>query len=173
MKNSALSIFSFLLVIMISAPSCAQSDKTLRPSPPAEVQAVIDSAKVAIYYSTPSVKGREIWGGLVPYDKVWRTGANEATVFETDKDLMINGSKLTAGKYGLFTIPGEKEWTFIFNSVWDQWGAFKYDPNMDVLRIVVPSEPSPVFHERMVFDIIDNQVILSWENLMVKFEARS
>jgi hypothetical protein len=71
----------------------------------------------------------------VPYGKVWRTGANEATIFETTGDLVINGQKLPAGKYGLFTVPGEKEWTIIFNSVWDQWGAFKYDASRDVLRI--------------------------------------
>jgi len=173
MKNPGLSIFSFMLVIMISTPSCAQGDKTLRPSPPAEVQAMIDSAKVAIYYSTPFVKGREIWGALVPYGKVWRTGANEATVFETSKDLSVNGQKLPLGQYGLFTIPGEKEWTFIFNSVWDQWGAFKYDPNMDVLRIIAPAEHSPVFNERMIFEITGNNVILSWENLTVSFEVKS
>ncbi len=172
MKNLYFPLFSLIFVLFIGVPSRAQGDKTLRPSPPAEVTAMIDSAKVNINYSSPSVKGREIWGGLVPYNQVWRTGANEATVFETNKDLTINKQKLPAGKYGLFTIPGEKEWTFIFNSVWDQWGAFKYDSSKDVLRITVPSEHSPEFHERMIFDIKGRSVILAWENLMVKFDAR-
>ena len=173
MKNSVLYILSSLLVIMITIPSIAQGDKTLRPSPPSEAKAVIDSANVAIYYSTPSVKGRDVWGGLVPYGKVWRTGANEATVFETDKDLMVNGKKLPAGKYALFSIPGEKEWTFIFNAVWDQWGAFKYDAAKDVLRVVSSPERSNEFHERLHFEIMNHDVILSWENLSVKFEVKS
>jgi Protein of unknown function (DUF2911) len=172
MKNLYFPLLSLMFVLFIAVPSWAQGDKTLRPSPPAEVTAMIDSAKVNINYSSPSVKGREIWGGLVPYNQVWRTGANEATVFETNKDLMINKQKLPAGKYGLFTIPGEKEWTFIFNSVWDQWGAFKYDASKDVLRITAPAEHSPVFNERMNFAIKGHSVILAWENLMVKFDAK-
>ncbi len=163
---------SFFLVILLSTPSCAQEDKTLRPSPPAEAVGMIDSAKVSINYSMPSVKGRKIWGSLVPYGQVWRTGANEATIFETNKDLNIMGKKLPAGKYGLFTIPGEKEWTFIFNSTWNQWGAFKYDPKMDVLRVVATPQQSAVFNERMKFEIIGHDIILSWENLKVSFAAK-
>ena len=90
-----------------------------------------------------------IWGDLVPYGKVWRTGANEATTFETDKDIMIKEQKLPAGKYALFTIPGETEWTWIFNSVWDQWGAYKYDESKDVLRVKSTPESSSVFHEQL------------------------
>ncbi|MFZ1679071.1 MAG: DUF2911 domain-containing protein [Saprospiraceae bacterium] len=172
MKNLSFSLFTIIFVLFIAVPSWAQGDKTLRPSPPAEVSAMIDSVKVIINYSSPSVKGRKIWDGLVPYNQVWRTGANEATVFETNKDLMINKQKLPAGKYGLFTIPGEKEWTFIFNSVWDQWGAFKYDSGKDVLRITAPSDHSSEFHERMIFDIKGHSVILAWENIMVKFDAK-
>lgn len=172
MKNTILLVVSCLFVFLFTAVSFAQGDKTLRPSPPAEVTGMIDSAKVTIDYSSPSVKGREIWGGLVPYNQVWRTGANEATVFEINKDLTINKQRLPAGKYGLFTIPGEKEWTFIFNSVWDQWGAFKYDSSKDVLRITAPSDHSPEFHERMIFDIKGHSVILAWENIMVKFDAK-
>ncbi|MEP6796001.1 MAG: DUF2911 domain-containing protein [Saprospiraceae bacterium] len=172
MKNSSLSFCFLFLVVLFATSASAQGDKTLRPSPPAEVSALIDSAKVTINYSSPSVKGREIWGGLVPYNQVWRTGANEATIFETNKDLTINNQKLPAGKYGLFTIPGEREWTFIFNSVWDQWGAFKYDSSKDVLRITTPSDHSPEFYERMIFDIKGHSVILGWENIIVKFDAK-
>jgi hypothetical protein len=172
MKNIGLLVFSFLLVMLITSTSQAQNDKAIRPSPPAEVKGMIGSAEVDINYSTPSVKGRKIWGELVPYGQVWRTGANEATVFETSKDLNINGKILKAGKYGLFTIPGEKEWTFIFNSVWDQWGAFKYDASKDVLRIMATPEHSPVFNERMKFEIMDGDVTLLWENLRVSFMAK-
>src|SRR5437870_4276896 len=73
-----------------------------------------DGATITIQYSSPGVKGRKIWGDLVPYDQVWRAGANSATIFTTDKDLKVEGKKLAAGKYSLYAIPGEKEWTFIF-----------------------------------------------------------
>jgi hypothetical protein len=113
------------------------------------------------------VKGRTIWGDLVPYGKVWRTGANEATTIETNKDIMIQGQKLPAGKYALFTIPGETEWTWIFNSVWDQWGAYKYDGSKDVLRITTKPQKSPVFHEQLRFDITNEKISLAWENLLI------
>ena len=149
----------------------AQDDKLKRPSPPAETRGMLDSAIVGIYYSTPAVKGRLIWGGLVPYGKIWRTGANEATVFESDKDINFNGHTLPAGKYALFTIPGEKEWTLVFNSVWDQWGAFKYDKTKDALRVSGTPVKSPEFNERMRIQIENNQIILYWENIEVKFSA--
>ena len=169
MKNTIASIICFLMISGLSTISNAQEDKTKRPSPPAEVKGIIDSADIAIYYSSPAVKGRIIWGELVPYGKVWRTGANEATIFETNRDIVIMGQALPPGKYALFTIPGEQEWTFIFNSEWNQWGAFKYDDKKDVLRIKVPVAKSPTFNERMKFEIIDDGVVLFWENLQVGF----
>ena len=159
----------FFLALVISVQAQPQEDKSKRPSPPAEAKAVIDSAEINIYYSSPAVKGRIIWDALVPFGKIWRTGANEATVFETNKDLVIQGQKLPAGKYSLFTIPDETEWTFVFNEVWDQWGAFKYDHEKDVLRIKVPVEVSPSFNERMKFEFIENNIFLFWENVKVGF----
>src|SRR5258705_13398511 len=100
----------------MSSTIWAQADKSSRPSPPATATGKVNGATITINYSSPSVKGRKIWGALVPYDKVWRAGANEATIFETDKDIKIEGKPLHAGKYSLYAIPGEKEWTFIFNS---------------------------------------------------------
>ena len=150
----------------------AQEDKTKRPSPPAEAHATLGDTHISINYSSPAVKGRTIWGELVPYGKIWRAGANEATVFETSADLLINGQKLPAGKYGLFMIPGKEEWTVVFNSVWDQWGAFKYDPSKDVLRIKASPVKSDVFNERMKFEITDHVISLLWENLKVSFMAK-
>jgi hypothetical protein len=171
MQMKSLIIFSvlFSLVALPIVKVAAQEDKSTRPSPPAEAHAKMGDNTVSIYYSSPAVKERTIWGDLVPYGKIWRTGANEATVFETSGDLIINGQKLPAGKYGLFTIPGEKEWTIIFNSMWDQWGAFKYDSSKDVLRIQAKPEKSEAFNERMKFEIKDRVVSLLWENLKVSF----
>jgi hypothetical protein len=169
MKGFILVSFLFCLVTLPFSKVSGQDDKSTRPSPPAEAHAQIGDKAISVNYSSPAVKGRTIWGDLVPYGKVWRTGANEATVFETSGDLVINGQKLPAGKYGLFTIPGEKEWTIIFNSVWEQWGAFKYDASKDVLRIKANPVKSGAFNERMKFEISDHVVTLLWEDLQVSF----
>ncbi len=169
MKFRFLSVFLSGLFSVITLAGFSQTDKATRPSPPVEVKGVINEVSVTINYSAPSVKGRTIWGDLIPYGKVWRTGANEATTFETDKELVIHDQKLPAGKYALFTIPGEVEWTWIFNSVWDQWGAYKYDETKDVLRIKTIPQKSSVFNEQLRFEIVDDWVSLYWENLLVSF----
>ena len=170
------SLFSILLFAVLSIaivhPVAAQDDKATRPSPPAEARAMVGEAVVSINYSAPAVKGRAVWGSLVPYGKVWRTGANEATVFENSKDVVIGGQKLPAGKYALFTIPGETEWTFIFNSVWEQWGAYRYDAGKDVLRVTATPSTASAFHERLTFHIHEHKVSLMWENLEVGFEVK-
>jgi len=122
---------------MPAAKNKAPEDKSKRPSPPATASATVGGAQVKIDYSQPSVKGREIFGSLEPYGKVWRTGANEATTFMVSKDVKINGQSLPAGTYALFTIPGKDEWTIIFNKTAQQWGAFKYDEKQDALRVKV------------------------------------
>ena len=152
----------------------AQSDKSKRPSPPAEAKAAMGDVEIAINYSSPAVKGRNIWGKLVPYGQVWRTGANEATTFEVSSDVMIEGQKLAAGKYALFTIPNEKEWTVIFNKKSDQWGAYNYNQKQDALRITVKPGKSREFQERMTFDIVTKgdqaaAVTLVWSNLAIGF----
>lgn len=164
---STLLLCAAFLFMTVSAQ--AQTDKSQRPSPPAQAKGTIQNAEVTIDYSSPSVKGRTIWGDLVPYGKVWRTGANEATTIETSADIMIQGQKLPAGKYALFTIPGKTEWVWIFNSVWDQWGAFKYDQNKDVLRVKAVPQGNPVYNELMLFEIREGMVYLYWENLQVSF----
>ena len=169
MKSTIISLFCFVAMIGISSSAIAQEDKSKRPSPPAVAKGVIDGSDIVINYSSPAVKGRMIWGGLVPYGKVWRTGANEATVFETSKDIVLSGQTLPAGKYALFTIPGENEWTLIFNSEWNQWGAFKYNKEKDVLRLNVRPDKSSSFNERLKFEVIDDEVVMYWENLKVGF----
>lgn len=150
----------------------AQADKSKRASPPETAQGKVMGANITINYSSPAVKGRKIWGELVPYDKVWRAGANEATIFETDKDIKVEGKNLPAGKYSLYAIPGEKEWVFIFNSKTGQWGinmdgSTTENPANDVLRVTVKPRKSSVFNERMKYVIDKNGFALEWENLRV------
>ena len=99
--------------ILFFGHSFAQGDKSTRPSPPATATGKAGGATITIDYSSPSVKGRKIWGGLEPYNKIWRAGANEATIFTTDKAIKVEGKSLPAGKYSLFATPGEKTWTII------------------------------------------------------------
>jgi len=140
-----------------------------RVSPSAKTTGTIVGSIVTVEYSQPSVKGRKIWGELVPYDKVWRTGANEATTFETSTEIKVDGQTLPAGKYSLFTIPSEKEWTVIFNKTAKQWGAFKYEEKEDQLRIKVKPSKAPTFVEQLTFFVEGNKVFFRWENVQVGF----
>lgn len=162
-----------LALLLIFSDLYSQEDKSKRASPPAIEEMELDDLKITIAYSRPSVKGRKIWGGLVPYGKVWRTGANEATTFEINRNVVLDGQNLPAGKFGLFTIPGEDEWTIIFNEVWDQWGAYGYDAGRDILRIKVMPDKTDEFTEMMTFEIDeDGEIELYWENLEVKFKVK-
>lgn len=171
---------SALLLLMITSlgatcfkASAQDEDKSKRPSPPASVSKKIGDATITINYGQPSVKGRKIWGELVPYNQVWRTGANEATTFETTKDIWVEGKKLPAGKYGFFTLPNEKAWAIIFNKVPNQWGAFKYDEKQDFLRVSAKPKKSPAFNEKLVYTIdAKGKVSIAWENLLVAFTIK-
>jgi len=132
-----------------------------KASPAAEESGKIGKATIKINYSQPGVKDRDIFGGLVPYGEVWRAGANEATVFEVSSDVKLGGEKLKAGKYGVWVIPGEKEWTWIFSSKWDTWGT-NYDKANDVMRVKVPTEKLDQNVERMTFIVGKDQVELQW-----------
>lgn len=170
MKATLMSAF----LLYISFSGMAQ-DNSKRPSPPAEISKTISGGiSVSINYSQPAVKGRTIWGGLVPYSEVWRTGANEATWIEVSEDVMICESKLPKGKYSLFTIPGEQEWIIIFNKKWKQWGAYEYKESKDVLRITAIPSKSEQFTEQFTMAISESgEVSLNWENVSVKFELNA
>jgi len=167
-KSFALNaLIFFVFAMLISKVGWSQDqDKSKRPSPPATATGKIGDATITINYSSPSVKGRQIWGALEPYDSVWRAGANEATTFETNKDIMVEGKKLPAGKYAFFTIPTPNDWTIIFNKVPNQWGAFKYDKNQDALRVTVTPRKGP-FQEKLNYAVNNNGIVLSWENLQI------
>ncbi|MFN4284676.1 MAG: DUF2911 domain-containing protein [Lacibacter sp.] len=148
----------------------AQDDKSKRPSPPQETKFTVGTATITINYGAPSVKGREIWGKLVPYGQVWRTGANEATTFETTADVKIEGKPLPKGKYALFTIPGKDEWVIIFNKNANQWGAYNYKEADDVLRVKVRPGLAETFQEQLKFvGHVDGSVSILWEKLEVIF----
>ncbi len=166
-----------LLTLLVTAfagfKSFAQVDKSKRVSPPALVtQSVKKGPTITIDYSRPSVKGRTLGTDLAPFGKVWRTGANEATVFEISKDAKIEGQILPAGKYSLYTIPGENEWVIIFNKTWKQWGT-DYNQATDQLRITVKPEKAETFVEQMTFEIAKTgEVSLLWGNVRVPFKVK-
>jgi len=164
----------FFVTILFVLSACGQEDKSQRPSPPASVKETLNNGiTVSINYSQPSVKGRTIGKDLEPLPgRVWRTGANEATVFEVSKDVKIEGRSLPAGKYGLFTLANGNDWTIIFNKTWDQWGAFSYKDTDDALRINVKAGKSTKFAERMQFKISkDGKISLLWGDIDVDFKV--
>ena len=118
------------------------------------------------------MKGRKIWGDLVPYDKVWRAGANEATILETDKDITVEGKPLPKGKYSLYAIPGEKEWSIILNSATGQWGIKRTgettrDAAKDVAVVKVKPVKSTGMNEALTYVVTEKGIALRWENLEV------
>jgi len=155
-----------ILFILINASliSCSKS-------PHKSTEGKIGSATVSIDYSSPSVKGRSIWGDLVPYDKIWRAGANAATVFETDKALTIEGNSLPAGSYSLFAIPEKSSWTIIFNSHTGQSGIKQngeanLDRANDVLTVSVTPISNPMT-ESLTYEVNNEGIALVWEKLRV------
>ena len=146
-------ICSVLLIGVLIIPInniFAQNFETPRPSPNATVSQTVGVTHVSIDYSSPGVKGRKIWGELVPYDEVWRTGANEVTSITFDDPVKINGNELPAGTYGIHTIPGEGEWEIIFSKDTEVDDGSQFDETKEILRIKTTPEETP-FTERMNF----------------------
>jgi len=168
--------FALLLTgLVISSQTQAQGDKAKPASPPASVKETTTSGvTISINYCQPSVKGRTIGKDLEPLpDKVWRTGANDATVFEISKAAKINGKELPAGKYGLFTLSGKDNWTIIFNKTWKQWGAFNYKDADDALRVQAPVKKAEPFAEQMTFTIDKSGVVtLLWGDNKISFTVQ-
>lgn len=166
-------LFLFTVIIaFVGSFSVSAQDKGKRVSPPAKLSVTTKNGlTISIDYSRPGIKGRKL-ENLAPYGKVWRTGANEATVFEINRDAKVEGHVLPAGKYSLYTIPGEKEWTIIFNKDWKQWGTV-YKEASDVLRINVKPSTTNSFTELLTFKIAENgTVTLMWANTAVSFKVK-
>ena len=167
--TTILTLLTLALIAISSVPAIAErGDDSKRKSKNGHIEGTIDGVTVTLDYGRPNVKGRKVWGGLVPYGKVWRTGADEATTITFGSDVTVQGEEIAAGTYSLFTIPGEGEWTLIFNSVADQWGAYDYEASKDVLRVTV--EPGASEHvESLEFAIDGSDVVLHWAELAVPF----
>jgi hypothetical protein len=201
LKRSYTFAFAVLLLTLCGAQYAAAQAPAVRlprPSQKASVMQTIGVTDLTITYSRPAVKNRKIWGDapaaatakgaatlddsgtrlkdapIVPYGHVWRTGANEATVFTVTDDVLINGQKLPAGSYSLHTIPAPDGWTIIFNSVADQWGSFNYDEKKDALRVKAKPQVAAENQEWLSFEIPSvtpnsAQVNIRWERLRVPF----
>jgi pimeloyl-ACP methyl ester carboxylesterase len=148
-----------------------------RPSPRGEVGGQIGALKVSITYGRPQVNKRQIWGQLVPYNRLWRTGANEATYINFSGDVLVEGQRLAAGSYALFTIPTETEWTVVFNRVPGLWGHFFYNPEFDALRVKV--KPQAAEHQEWLsysFEMLSPasaNVVVHWEKIKTAFKVEA
>jgi hypothetical protein len=167
-------ILSALIPLALVAPlalsglpaAAERGDDADRASKNGKTEGTVGGVSVVLEYGRPKVKERQIWGGLVPWGKLWRTGADEATTVTFGGDVTVEGQALAAGTYALFTIPGESEWTVVFNQTAQQWGAYNYDAGKDALRVTV--EPRAHEHvEELDFVIEGDEVVLYWEKLAV------
>jgi len=143
-------------------------------SPHASAMAMVGDAHIHFDYSSPGVRDRIVFGGLLSYNVVWQAGAHNATWMETNKDLSIAGKELKAGKYGFFVIPNKEEWTIIFNSNWDQHGKDEYDEKEDVLRFKVSPKISENIQEHLEYNVIkandtSGTIKMSWEKVTIAF----
>jgi hypothetical protein len=172
MRNRSLFASSLSFLVLLAA-SAARADLDLpRPSPFAKVSQVVGLTEIIVDYSSPGVKGRKIWGGLVPYDQMWRAGANTATKVTFSKDVTFAGKPVPAGTYAFFVIPGKSDWTVILNKKADQAGTGRdYKQDQDLLRVQVKPKAAP-FRERLAYqvtDFTDDKATLSleWEKLQL------
>jgi hypothetical protein len=160
-----------MLLTVVSFSSMAQGNKPL--SPKATVTGTIDDVDIEIVYSRPSARGRKMLGDHEKYGEVWRTGANEATTISFSKDVVIEGKALPAGKYSLWTIPNEDEWTIIFNKKVPNWGT-EYDKisDGDVLKVNVKARKNQAFVETFTINLDKENVNLKWEDTAVSFHVK-
>jgi hypothetical protein len=169
--------FLFLMVlVMLFASNQLSAQKALdpKPSPMALVKANLDGAYVSVTYSQPHRKDRTIFGELVPFGKIWRFGANEATQFTTTGDIQIGDKTLKAGTYTVFCVPEKEQWTLIFNTVLGQWGSYQYDATKDVMKVTAKTEATSELWEPFTvkFEKPDGKktsLVAMWENTMVSF----
>jgi len=162
-----------MILIAVFASQAASSQEQKPLSPYAEASGIINGSKITVNYSSPFVKGRTVWGELVPYGKVWRAGANYATTFDTSKPIKINGKPLAAGKYTFYIIPeNEHKATVIFNKENKDLDPTKYDQQKDALRLPIKTQRSKQLTESLVYKINKDNVSLAWEYLVFPIEIK-
>lgn len=191
MKQSSLILASFTLLVLSCSPKTETETATAEDhskhqteatpatpskSPKTEAMAVIGGNHIHIDYSSPRVRGRQIFGGLVGFGEVWSTGAHKATSIHFEKNVRINGKEIPAGKYGFFTIPGENEWTLILNKVWDMHLADDYNPSEDVIRITVTPETLHETVESLTYSVTEKsantaEISMAWDKTRISFEV--
>jgi hypothetical protein len=170
------SVIAALAVAAVGSTAAAQQLELPRPSPNAKAASYIGVTEVSVEYSSPGVKNRKIWGGVVPYDKVWRAGANQPTKVTFSKDVVIDGKPVAAGSYAFFIIPSPAKWTLILNRDPKNAGVFGYDKANDVLRVDVKPQAIPM-RERLIYAFAnqtDTQgtMDLEWEKLRVSLPIK-
>jgi hypothetical protein len=163
------------IVISFAVSSASAQLQTPRPSPKATVMQTIGITDVTITYCRPGVKNRQIWGALVPYGQVWRTGANEMTTITFTDSATVEGNAIPAGTYGIHTIPGETEWTVILTKEAKPWTSYSYKEANEFLRIKVKPESAPMT-ERLTFSFEDvtessARVVMHWEKVRIGFDV--
>jgi len=164
---------AMVVAAMTISVSAFGQDAKKPASPAMTATGKIKDANITIAYSSPSVKERKVWGELVPYNKVWRAGANDATTFETSKDITVQGKKLPAGKYSFFLIPKESgTWTAVFNKEPKQWGAYKYEESKDALRVDVRTKPLSATQETLMYKVGSNGFTMDWDKISVPVEIK-
>jgi len=188
-----LHLFAFIILAMafmveLSSPALAQKDKVRKSLKASLTQRLGLDTDITFEFSRPGVKGRTIWGELVPYGMnpgnkyskekpyPWRAGANENSTIEFNNDVLIEGNKIAAGKYGIHMIPAEEKWTVMFSKKNEEWGSFSYDENEDALRITV--QPAKASHQEWLtfgFNNLEGSsavAFLHWEKLIIPFSIK-
>ncbi len=174
-KRVAFCTVFFLSLAVLVTPGLGQQDKSKRPSPPAKADCQLaDGRTITVDYSSPGMKGRKIYGGLVPYGQVWRTGANEATTFVTNTDLTVGGKGVPAGSYTIFTLPDQDKWTLIISKKTGEWGIPYPGEGDDLARVdmKVTKLSSPVENFTIAFDHAGTSCTmrLDWETTRASVE---
>jgi hypothetical protein len=168
--------FISLLLIGISFNGFSQEAVKPRPSPTAIVTVKYEDTYVKVTYNQPHKRGRSVFGDLVPYGEVWRTGANEATEITITEDIEMAGNRIEAGTYSLFTIPGKDEWTIILNGELGQWGSYNYNEESDVVRFTVPSGLTDAVWEPFTIAFEQNnseaEMRMMWDRTMVSIPIK-
>jgi hypothetical protein len=172
---------AFVFVLLLTFPAVAQTQLLIPElSPPGKIIQKIGFTTIEVYYERPAARGRsenEIFGKLVPFGKVWRTGAGNCTTIAFSTDVIINNRKIPKGKYALFTIPEEKEWTVILNTDTLAYGAYAYDVKKDVVRAKVHSRRTERYYEALTIDVDfipnDARIYISWLNTQIAFDVHT